>query len=255
MEVVNSMEREVYGIRGAILLHGKIRQSGLGRGDGSFATIHEVESQGDERPQILAGRVMSSSELEATLGALNPKKRMSFIPEALLASSSAGMVWWRRPSSARVWFNTRIKDDGLDGRTGVTPQPALVFAVCGGSWLVFAVKGGERPTQDTELFQAPYFNVYETGSICVGNAAIPKGATPDTIPGYESAFFDSRFTHANVWTKGKLVTWRGGPKALWESLLAGRHRSFPERALVPTDRTVGKLIEQIASGAIRKGRG
>ena len=253
MEVVNSMEREVFGIRSAILLHGKGRSLGSSKGEGSFATIHEVQSEGDERPQILAGRVLSTSELESTLAALNPKKRMSFIPEALLASSGAGMEWWRRPTSARVWFNTR-KEDGLDGRTGVTPQPGLVFALAGSSWLVWAIKGGERPTLDTELFQAPYFNVYQTGSICVGNAAIPKGVTPDTIPGYESAFFDSRFTHANVWTKGKLVKWRGGPKALWESLLAGRHRAFPERALVPTCMTVGKLIEQIASGAIRKGR-
>lgn len=254
MEVVNAMEREVFAIRSAILLHGKGRSSGSGQGDVRFATIHPVESNGDTRPQILAGRVLSSSELEQALSGLNPKKRMSFIPEALLASSGAGMVWWRRPAKARVWFNTR-QGDALDGKTGLTPQPGLVFAVAGGSWMVWAVKGCDRPTQDTELFQAPYFNVYETGSICVGNASIPKGVSPDTIPGYESAFFDSRFTHANVWTKNKLVKWRGGPTALWASLLGGRQRTFPERALVATGKTVGQVIEEIASGALRKGRG
>jgi hypothetical protein len=41
---------------------------------------------------------------------------------------------------------------------------------------------------------------------------------------------------------------------LWESLLAGRQRTFPERALVAKGRTVGQVIEEIASGAISKGR-
>lgn len=253
MEIVNSMDKEVFSIRNAILLHAMDRNGSHGGSGKCFATLHPVDSAGGARPQILAGRVLSSSELEMTLAGLNPAKRMAFIPETVLASSGAGMVWWRPPAKARVWFKTR-EGDALGERTGVTPQPGLVFAVANGGWYVWAVKGETRPTQATMLCQAPMYNVYETGSICAGNAAVPKSVAQEAIPAYEAAFWDSRFTHANVWAKGKLTSWRGGPSALWTSLLAGWHKKFPERALVETGKTLGQVIEELASGTAKKGR-
>lgn len=253
MHVVNSMESEKFAIKKAILVHASGGNSPYQPSGSAFATIHSVETVDGGRPQIMAGRVLSGSDLEATLGRLNPAKRMTFIPATLLAANGSAMVWWRPPAKARVWFNAG-EGDPLGDRTGITPQPGLVFAVADGKWSVWAVKGNERPGPQSLLFNAPYYNVWEGGGICVGNAAPPKVVEASAIPDYEAAFFDSRFTHSNVRRKGVLTCWRGGIGALWMSLLAGRHRTFPERALVSSGKTVEQVIDEIAGVKKRKGR-
>jgi len=248
MRVINGMVRSGYAVSAAILVH---TRSGLSSGNApGFATLHEVNTKGD-RPEILGGSVLGASTLEQMLVGLAPERGLTFIEDRMLASSSNALVWWRKPAPARMWFNTS-EDDALGQSQGVAPQPGLVFAATGDGWSVWAVKGTERPGRETPMFQAPYYNVANTGAICVGNVTTPRGYGSEVASEYEAAFWGSRFTHSNVQIKRQLTRWRGGCSALWLSLLAGKHKAFPERALTPLKATLGDVIEQLAGRKPRR---
>jgi PRTRC genetic system protein B len=120
----------------------------------------------------------------------------------------------------------------------------LVFAVGGGKWFVYAVKGTQRPAPDTPLFRAPYFNVWaDRGEICVGNVRTPGTTDHDAMEAWERSFFESRFTHPN---EGFRVRFKGGGYAFWKHLLErGAGMPFPERALYPADRTLARLVRDM----------
>lgn len=244
MRVVNEMRGQEMGITHAVLLHGAIRSSQRGK---QFATLHEVAMGKDGKPVIGAGVVASKSSLESVMGELSGRSTLDFIDANVLALSANAIVWWRKPAPARVWFNTRGKS-ALRNRTGVVPHPGLVFAVTEAGWYVWAVQGAERPDRATQLFQAPYMNVWEGGKICSGQAKLPKGIGPEVCSGYESSFWSSRFTHANISIGKRLTAWEGGVESLWSGLLDGLHETFPESALVPIDLSLEKLLKKLTRG-------
>jgi PRTRC genetic system protein B len=193
-----------------------------------YATFHNV-AIGDKGATLLSGKPLTQSAVcrvfrdfigSTTIG--------GFIPENVLSIGVDSVVWWRKPSPRRVFF----KAEKIGEKSKITPHPGLVFVTRGSEWYVFAVKGKDRPTPQTELYQAPYFNVWHGGKICTGNVSVPKGNIPDTIRAWESAFFDSTFTHPNVKAPDKLVAYRGGSYSFWKALLNGKRKTFPEKALV-----------------------
>ena len=128
-------------------------------------------------------------------------------------------------------------------RTGRVPCPGLIFIVTNKAWKVFAYKGRQRPGAGTPMFVAPFFNVWNTGNICVGNARLPKGDRSHQSEAWEEAFFRSYFTHPNIHTPRGLTRYRAGAFALWRDLLDGRFARFPTRLLVSTGRTLGEIFE------------
>lgn len=242
MMVSNGLDAGKLAVTSAILLHG-LNKPRPGQGDegARVATLHSVTDGAGGRPVIGAGRVIDSSDLATVVRGLVGGRGLPFLSINVLATNSNTLVWWRPSAPARVWFN--VKDDPrLGKRTATTPQPSLVFAARGSNFSVFAVKGTERPTPQTKLFQAPFMNVNEAGAICVGQANVPREVCPEALAGFEEAFFSSRFTHPNVHIASKLVKRKGGSHALWADLLDGKHRKFPEAVLVPLPYTLGDLL-------------
>ena len=217
-----------------------------GVGAGGFATVHDVLPSDDPsaRPQLMAGTPVTRKALVALMGDLSATESFGFLPENVLAVGDNYLVWWSKPQTRNVWFNA---DEPLGARCGKTPQPGLIFAVLGNAWSVHAVKGETRPSPDTPLFQAPYFNVWESGRICTGNVTLPSMSSVDRISTYEDAFFRSYFTHPNIRGKGRLTKFRGGPFALWLSLLNRPRKVFPESSLVRINRTAGALVNSITN--------
>lgn len=208
----------------------------------SFATVHDVAVDKHGGAMMLPG-IPATQESLSNLGKyLHGIGDEGFIPENVLVRDVGTLVWWCKPQSRQVWFKTQGKDDAIGACTAKAMHPGLVFAVRHGKWYVFAVKGEARPTPEIELFQAPYFNVWESGQICVGNVAAPTGTTVQMIEQWENAFFRSYFTHPNV-PDAKLSSYRGGSAALWKALLGGKHASrFPEKYLVSRKIALADLI-------------
>jgi|SRR5471032_3208060 len=209
-----------------------------GASDSAFATVHDVK-QVDGEPVILAGRAMTPRAANQLSRALSKNvAHGGFLPGTVLYVDGDLLLWWVPPSRRHIMF--RAPELGAPERGEVVPHPGLVFAASSAVWKVWAVKGKERPTLRTALFQSPYFNVWEGGAICRGNVQVPEGTTTEKIAAWNAAFMGSFFTHPNG--NGKLVRYRGGAFAFWRDMLDGRFKRFPERVLVDENTSLGALL-------------
>ncbi len=225
----------------AILLYGESGRSG--RRVLRYASLHDI-AHTKGKPVIMAGVSITKEALITALQTLLPDEygNDGLFAENLLAKSSDCLAWYVKPRQRQVWFKCRELGDV----TASAHQPGLVFIVSKGGWYVFAIKGDERPVADTQMFVAPYFNVWQGGHICVGNVELPNGEMKFNTEAWEECFFRSYFTHPNVHTSGGLTKYRGGIFALWRSLLKGR--DFPQNSLVPTNETLADAFERITHG-------
>ena len=214
-----------------------------GRSGSALATVHEVITV-DGAPVIGAGRAMTAQAARELAGALLQRAaHRGFLPETVLYVQGDLLVWWVPPARRHLAFKVGAEQaDAFGGRERgeMVPQPGLIFAAASNVWRVWAVKGQSRPTPQTPLFQAPYFNVDDQGRICQGNAPVPNGTTVEKISAWNDAFLRSYFTHPNV--AGKLLRYRGGAYAFWRDMLNGRFTRFPERVLVDANTTLGQLL-------------
>jgi len=243
MNVVNNLGGSDFRLMHAILIR---EQEGSGHGGSleAIASVHPIKRDRRGRATVGAGQFLNSSGLRALVEHLMPERRAQFIDARVLATGAEGTMWWRPAQPTMVWFKTNAKLDGIGEAHGRVPLPSLVFFAGAEGWFVFAVKGKERPTRDTPLFQTGMYNVWRECKICVGNAAVPRGYGVEDIDAYERAFFESRFTHPNIHVQREVTTYRGGAGALWKSLLGGKKKAFPEHTLVPIRQTVGQWLDR-----------
>lgn len=199
-------------------------------GQGSaFATVHAV-AEVDGEPTILAGKAMTPRAAILLARALSKGvSHGGFIPETVLYMDGDLLLWWVPPTKRHIAFRSLQICDTERGE--VVPHPGLVFAASSKTWAVWAVKGSQRPTPESALFQAPYFNVWANGRICQGNVEVPNGTTAEKIDAWNAAFFGSFFTHPNV--QNGLLKYRGGAYRFWKDMLDQKFDAFPEKALVP----------------------
>ena len=225
---------------GAILLysHPRDAQSPI------YATAHPVSNTG-KRPVIGSGRPVDREALFTALDSLAERcaANAEFLPETVLAIDRTAVTWWCRPTVRRVFFDCAE----LGTVTAVVPHPGLIFQARTGGFFVYALDGAARPTPDTPLFEPPYFNTWDHGSICIGSARVPARIDVASIEGWESGFFESAFTHPNA--GGKRVNHPRGEFAFWKEMLAGQYgEQFPLQCLVPMKRTLGDLITRGPKG-------
>lgn len=210
-----------------------------------FATLHNVANVGTKtKPnvQLLPGSPATPASIIDAMGSLATKYALSteLLPENVLTFSPSHLIWWVPATKRRVFFNTKE----LGNRTAEVPHPPLLFTIVGGAWSVYALTENKRPSKESIVCHAPYFNVYDGGNICAGTADIPKILTPDSIQQWEKAFFDSEFTHING--SIKKASHPRGEYALWKELLDGEHEAFPTQYLIPTKSDLGSLLKSAA---------
>jgi len=116
------------------------------------------------------------------------------IPKNLLyADTTTGhtkLVWYNPPQKRKAYF---VKDLGIpDGDLGV---PGIVYVVENSGLSVFAFKG---KTPNNRLYRAPFFNIYDKGKVCLGNAKTKKPTQQtylEAIEYWEELFWNSEFSH------------------------------------------------------------
>ncbi len=211
-------------------------------GGDSFITLHDVTTR-DGKASIGAGVPATRSRLRRLVETLAPQTAMKgWVDARLLYIAADILVWWRPAGVATMHFARHGK---YRARSGQAMQPPLVFAVSDRGWAVWAVSTTERPTPNTPLAHAPYFNVYEEGGICTGDVKLPRDIGPDTIRQFEDAFFDSRFTHPNH----DDIT-KSAPFEVWASQLDQHPRPFPADELVAIKHTLGDVVGRMTKGQI-----
>lgn len=242
MEVVTMTSEEQVVLKNAILIYDREGRVGDNR---PFATTHPITNLGNTKQpnyQIMPGTPVTKRALISALGNLANEfqPKIEFVPENVISHSQVHLMWWMPAGQRSVFFNC----EGIAKRGSVAPNPALVFLVYGKNWFVFALKKNQRPTENTELFHAPYFNVYDTGLICAGSADTPNGTEIATMAKWEQAFFGSKFTHING--SVRRTTYKKGIFALWNELLDGEYKNgFPVRYLSKSEHTVKSLLKKV----------
>lgn len=209
-----------------------------------LATTHDVENGA-----LLPGTPIDRNALSDITSKLagQAETGRTMLPARVLYSDASLLMWWCPASRRPIYFKSgKPQLDDLSGKEVV--HPPLVFMARNQSLCVWALSEDLRPEASTRLFVAPYFNIYEGGSMCSGNVRLPESLSPSSknLKAWEGAFFETNFTHSNLGS-AKITTFPEGHNALWAWMAAecqrSKHWIFPcEAALVETKLTVASVL-------------
>lgn len=225
-----------YTLSAAVLIY-----TNVGSGH-AFATKHSVDAYAG-RPVIRAGSPFTEDNYVALVRALAPAEQpqVRWCDRRLLAQGLGRTIWWNPPQTRSMFFQKSSHNPKTFSGRGQCPSPGLVFMATDKALYVFAFAGKDAPTQGTALYQAPFFNVWSTGQVCVGNAIRPGEDQRESMDAWERMFFGSHFTHPNFSEKDRL-TLGVDPTDFWKKQLDTPDTTFPEAVLCPLKLTVADLL-------------
>jgi len=165
-------------------------------------------------------------------------KPMGLLPSCVLHINSAengSVVWYTKIQTRKLYFTESL---GLAAQE--LPLPALVWTADKNRLHVFALKSKAKPCLSTPLYNAPFFNLYHNGNVCMGSVdvRISQSATlEEFITAWEGYFFGSYFSHligGHNPVKGNLIS-------LYQRL-ATTGSAFPTEELVPNSKQLKHLL-------------
>lgn len=218
-------------LRSAVLLY----ESG-GR---TFAVWHESRSGVGDIAQLGEAQFFTTALLRSIREWLPTEFLAGLLPENILVWNSNLAVWWSPRCTRRMFFrNNSAAPTGFSGAE--FSQPPLLWCASGQELTVRALSTNRRPTADTSLMIAPYWNVDgDTGRVCLGSMKVPDLAGVAALAQWEKAFFESEFTHQTG--VKRLVQGANAYFDVWERVRSGS-RAFPAKCLVPANETLSDLI-------------
>ncbi len=214
----------------------------------TLATIHEVlQSEGEA--SLLPGKCVTREIVDDLLRTLSnaPMQRQILPPEVICDTGC--LCWWKPACRAPIFFSTKEKKFNQEVSGKEVLHPPLLFLAKPGRLQIFALKENERPTAETVLCRAPYYNLYDEGAMCRGNVRLPEVCQVRDIPIWEKAFFETNFTHSNIGGQ-KLTTHPGGHDGLWREMAApvktwcSGKEVFPGEMLIPLKLTLQEAVNK-----------
>ena len=186
-------------------------------------------------------RIARMEHITDTLASLLVREKyapLTFIPEPVVGVTKDACAWFI-PAQIRPLFFSPTRDQTLKKLSGQHfPQPPLLMISRRNRLDVFALKDNERPQLDTQLMRAPYYNVFNNDSVCLGTAYRPFDGTITHLLEWEASFYGSHFTHladaTTRWATDKTH------KELWET--ASRTGTFDTAWLLPTTKTLQSVL-------------
>ena len=227
-------------LREALLVYRTDRTLHRGKNPDCFVTKHAVRFSAVGVPSLGAGTALNKSDLADLLRQLQGSLSVEFLPLQVLARTQESIVWWA-PAAVRPMFYAQEKGPEVALLSGKRfPQPGLIFRAQPGSLEVRAVACHGRPSAETPLYRAPYWNVSDQGGVCLGSARVPRDITVASLRGWEEGFFQSEFTHPNA--AKKLTEHPGGFVGLWTSLIG--KRAFPAEYLTGAGEMLNQFLQR-----------
>lgn len=145
------------------------------------------------------------------------------------------VLWYTKAQQRQLYFV-----NGLGIPNGKAQVPPMIWFADKNSLFVFALTSNKRPAEKTALYHAPFFNVYDSGNVCMGTIAvnIKKSASLEEFTtAWESYFFNSYFSHLinehNPVNRNCV--------SLWKDLI-NTGKVFPKEVLRKTNRTIKNLL-------------
>lgn len=158
-------------------------------------------------------------------------------PNLLYADTRPGSeryIWWDPPQARPQYFAKAI-----NMADGSYLMPGVVYLVERTRLSVWAFEG-DRPDRDKPLLMGPFFNYYQDGSVCLGNAKdpLPPDVTwDDLIRHWERLFWNSVNSHT-------ICNPMKGTASLIHQLTLSREHPFDTTTLSPTDLTLESLLQK-----------
>ena len=194
---------------------------------------------GDAGYSLGAASALLPEDTDTLLTAL-AGQGMTFMHEHTLACGIGSVSWWVPPGKRALLFDAKYTATksiaALNGR--LMPLPGLVMHATLENLRIFAVKGQARPALDTPLFQAPFWNMFDTGAMCQGSVRYPTQLRPQDQASWEGAFFDSVFTGPS--RTDRYIDWSRSYQELLERAI--EKDVFPESVLMPTRKTLAQTL-------------
>jgi PRTRC genetic system protein B len=213
-----------------------------------MATIHTIWVD-DGVPTILPGECLTREGLEEILHSLSkaPMQRAILPPEVICDTGC--LCWWKPATRTPIFFNTKEKKFNQEVSGKMVLHPPLLFLAKPGRLQIFALQDDARPSAETILCRAPYYNLYDEGAMCRGNVRLPEVCQVRDIPIWEKAFFETNFTHSNIGGQ-KLTNHKDGHDGLWRQM-AGTIKTwcsgkevFPGELLIPLKITLQEAVNK-----------
>lgn len=200
--------------------------------DGSPINAHPLT---EREAKALAKSLVVNSKKEKNHDFLKPK---GILPTNILHINTGenASVLWHTPSVKRQLFFT----ENLEILNGTAEVPAMLWFAGKRSLKVFALAKNRRPTEETPLFYAPFFNVYENGSVCMGTVDVDiknSSSLEEFIEKWEDYFFNSYFSH--LMNEHNPIN--GNCVNLWKNLV-DTQKAFPKKVLKKTNKTITNLL-------------
>ena len=189
----------------------------------------------EREAETLAKTLTVKTKKEKSQDFLKPK---GILPTYILHinPSENGSVLWFTKSMKRQLFFT----ENLEIPNGRAEVPAMLWFANKRSLKIFALAKNRRPTEKTELFYAPFFNVYEDGNVCMGTVDVNiqnSSSLKEFTEKWEDYFFNSYFSH--LMNEHNPIN--GNCVNLWKRLI-NNEKQFPEEALKNANRTLKNLL-------------
>lgn len=208
--------------------------------DNIYVEAHDMDTSGhaiNARPLTIEESIQLASMLDCSQEMqrdfLRPK---GLLPENLLYlnPSRNGFAIWQTPAKEVNLFFTAT----LGIPSGKAKVPPLIWKADKHTVEVFALNTHDKPTSDTMLCYAPFFNVYGNGRVCMGSVdiEIPEDCMlEEFMQEWEKYFFNSYFSHTleSHATNTNMVN-------LWTTLI-NTGEDFPLHELHSNNKTIQTL--------------
>lgn len=184
-----------------------------------------------------------SNQLANALDTSDELKRNFLKPSGLLPKN----VLYINPehNGYAIWFTPAQRLDlffveSLGIPNGLASLPPLLWKASKKSLYLYALDNTTDINEETEIFHAPFFNVYDDGKVCMGTVSInikTDCSLEEFIQHWEQYFFNSYFSHL-IRDKSPV---KGNIIQLWLKLVNSR-KQFPMKSLIKNGLTLKQLL-------------
>jgi PRTRC genetic system protein B len=187
--------------------------------------------------------LVESIQLANALDTSDELKRNFLKPSGLLPKNvlhinpdhNGYAIWHTPPQKIDLFFV-----EGLGIPNGRASIPSLLWKASKNTLWIFAMDSDTEIGEQTALFHAPFFNLYQDGKVCMGTVAVNIKSDcllEEFIALWEQYFFNSYFSHL-IGDKSPV---KGNIIQLWQSLVNSR-KQFPMKSLIKNGITLKQLL-------------
>jgi len=181
----------------------------------------------------LASALDTSDELTCkflTPSGLLPKNVLHLNP-----AHNGSAIWYTPAQKVSLFFV-----EALAIPNGSAFVPPLLWKASKNSLYIYALKTDSQINEQTVLYHAPFFNLYNDGRVCMGTVKVNIKTDchlQEFIQSWEQYFFNSYFSHLI----GNSSPVKGNIIQLWQKLV-GSDKPFPVKSLLKNGLTIKNIL-------------